>query len=137
MNRPIPIITRVNSNELIPQPRASQIEKNNNVMYNNNKTPQLSRSHSHNPYNNNYNNPPIHNYNLLEEDNKYLLFEVEVEDEQYELYDKLYDKYDLELLEKIDDFWTKIDIASNKKIPFEILKISLRVKSIGINENNW
>merc|ERR1719229_434812 len=78
-DRPIPVITRVNSNSnevIIPQPRASQIEKN---------TPQLNRSHSHNPFN----NPPIHNYNLLEEDNKYLLF----------------NRNDLELVEKINEFW--------------------------------
>jgi len=34
-------------------------------------------------------------------------------------------------------FWKVIDIANNGKIPFEILKISLRVKNIAIKENNW
>ena len=37
----------------------------------------------------------------------------------------------------INHFWRVIDIASNRKIPFEILKISLRVKNINIKENHW
>jgi len=37
----------------------------------------------------------------------------------------------------IDHFWRVIDIASNRKIPFEILKISLRVKNVDIKENHW
>jgi len=37
----------------------------------------------------------------------------------------------------VDHFWHVMDIASNRKIPFEIVKISLRVKSIVIRENHW
>merc|ERR1712173_56764 len=37
----------------------------------------------------------------------------------------------------INHFWRVIDIASTRKIPFEILKISLRVKNVKIKENHW
>jgi len=116
-------------------------------------TPNLHRAKSLNPQrarkrDRSRGEPPIHSYNhynhIPEADEAAMepAAAMGMESEDESCYSKYFtnraSKSDLKYLENvIDHFWRVIDIASNKRIPFEILKISLRVKSIDIKEKNW
>ena len=121
-------------NSNIPSYKSRKSNKSQKSLSKRSETPtnisseQFTFNTNHNHYNND------HDQDDQDEDDD----DDDDDDDDYSQYTQITNKSDAKYLENtIDHFWRVIDIASNKKIPFEILKISLRVKSINIRENNW